>query len=760
MQLTKKQEEGLKIAVARYRAKEKCTVISGYAGSGKAQPNSTLIPTPNGYKRLGKIQVGDLVFNCEGEAVRVLGVYPQGEKEVYKVSFADGRVSYCAGDHLWTILNRQNKKMTLTTEEILNKGVKDSSGYKYGVPRNGRVNYSYKDLPIDPYVLGVFLGDGCCKERYLTLSSETDEIPNEVGRLLNATASRNSLKNYSWTFEWKNAQDYKYIEWVAGNGGRRTTIRKKIKTEDYFLQFQNCIMTDSYNKSIPDEYKFTSIEQRLALVQGLLDTDGSISPCGRRYNIRFTNTSKKLVDDLREVLWSLGFSSSISVDNRSNKYTNKVCYTLNINIPNEEKYLLFRLLRKKRIAEEAKDYHKRKNYNKINIVSIEKLDRTADMTCIYINDPNHLYLTEQYIPTHNTTLVKYIIQSLPNINPETDVCFTSFTGKATQVLHSKGNSNVSTLHKLLYKHQMMPNGKFKRVKVSKLDYKVIVVDEVSMVPTELLNDLFSHEVYIIALGDPGQLPPIDKNQDNGLLNTPHIFLDEIMRQAAESEIIQLTMKIRNGEPIPYFKGREVMVLNKKELNEGMLAWADMTLCATNKTRNILNTTIRTMKGYKKPIVEGEKLICLQNYWQHIAVDGETPLINGTIGTIDHIFEQNFYPPKWIGIKDNKIPILSANFISENNDNFGIVDIDKTAIIDGQSYLTPQQNFKLFKNPRTMNLIPLNFTYGYCLTGWKAQGSSWKKVLVYEENFPFDKEERKKFLYTACTRAEQKLVWIR
>ena len=123
------------------------------------------------------------------------------------------------------------------------------------------------------------------------------------------------------------------------------------------------------------------------------------------------------------------------------KYTNKVCYTLNINIPNEEKYLLFRLLRKKRIAEEAKNYHKRKNYNKINIVSIEKLDRTADMTCIYINDPNHLYLPEQYIPTHNTTLVKYIIQSLPNINPETDVCFTSFTGKATQVLYSKGNNN-------------------------------------------------------------------------------------------------------------------------------------------------------------------------------------------------------------------------------------------------------------------------------------------------------------------------------
>lgn len=306
----------------------------------------------------------------------------------------------------------------------------------------------------------------------------------------------------------------------------------------------------------------------------------------------------------------------------------------------------------------------------------------------------------------------------------------------------------------------MPNGKFKRTKVSKLDYKVIVVDEVSMVPIELLNDLFSHNVYIIALGDPEQIPPIDKSQDNGLLNTPHIFLNEIMRQAAESEIIQLTMKIRNEEPIPYFKGKEVMVLKKSELNEGMLAWADITLCATNKMRQKLNTTIRKIKGYDTPIVEGEKLICLQNYWQCISTNGETPLINGTIGTIKNVFEQNFYPPRWIGVKDNKIPILSANFISENEDNFGIINMDKTAIIDGQSYLTSQQNFNLFKNPKTAHLIPYNFTYGYAITTHKAQGSEWNKVLVVEEKFPFEKEEHKRWLYTAATRSSSRLVIVR
>ena len=327
-------------------------------------------------------------------------------------------------------------------------------------------------------------------------------------------------------------------------------------------------------------------------------------------------------------------------------------------------------------------------------------------------------------------------------------------------MYSKGNNNVSTLHKLLYNHRMMPNGSFKRVKVPKLNYKIIVVDEVSMVPIELLNDLFAHRVYVIALGDPGQIPPIDKNQDNGLLNTPHVFLDEIMRQAAESEIIQLTMKIRNEEPISYFKGKEVMVLKKSELNEGMLSWADMTLCATNRMRQKLNATIRRINGYEQPIVEGEKLICLQNYWQCISTNGETPLINGTIGTITNIFEQNFYPPRWIGVKNNKIPILSANFTSESGESFGILNMDKTAIVDGQSYLTPQQNFKLLKNSNTIHLIPYNFTYGYCITGHKSQGSEWKKVLVYEENFPYNKEEHKKWLYTCCTRASEKLVLMR
>lgn len=365
-----------------------------------------------------------------------------------------------------------------------------------------------------------------------------------------------------------------------------------------------------------------------------------------------------------------------------------------------------------------------------------------------------------YAGVGKSTAVKAIIQSLPHINPETDVVYTSFTGKAVQVLQSKGNHNVSTLHKLLYEHVMMPDGSFISTKKSHINYKVVIVDEISMVPKKLLDDLMSHKVYVIALGDPMQLPPVSKDQANGLLDRPHVFLDQIMRQAAESEIIQLTMKIRNGDPIPYTKGKEVMVLKKTDLNEGMLAWADMTLCATNKTRNLMNATIRKMKGFEKPIEEGEKVICLQNYWRKIAHDSEAPLINGTIGYIHNLFEQKYHIPRWVGAQDNSIPILTADFTSENEDKFGSLDLDKTNLITGQPYLTPEQNYKMFTNKRTRGVIPYSFAYGYCITTHRAQGSSWNKVLVIEENFPFDKEEHKRWLYTSCTRPSEKLVLIR
>lgn len=372
-----------------------------------------------------------------------------------------------------------------------------------------------------------------------------------------------------------------------------------------------------------------------------------------------------------------------------------------------------------------------------------------------------------YAGTGKSTSVKAIVQSLPGVNPDTDVVYTSFTGKAVNVLRQKGNKNVSTLHRLLYTHKLMPNGKFIKTNVDFIPYRIVVVDEVSMVSAELINDLFHYDVYVIFLGDPGQLPPIDKKNDNHLLDHPHVFLETVVRQATESDIIRLTMRIRNHQPIPYQKTNEIIVAPKTDLSDGMLKWADIVLCGTNKVRNSLNGQMRSFYGMDPHTIldEGEKIICLQNYWEKTAKtdnDSEngTPLMNGTIGYASNIFEQTFYPPKMMAVHGDQIPIITANFTSEIGDEFGVMDMDKDEFTKGKPYLTPQEHYRLYKNHHYSRLIPKSFTYGYAITCHKAQGSEWEKVLVYEENFPFDKEEHTRWLYTAATRASSKLILIR
>ena len=366
-----------------------------------------------------------------------------------------------------------------------------------------------------------------------------------------------------------------------------------------------------------------------------------------------------------------------------------------------------------------------------------------------------------YAGTGKSTLVKFIVAALPNINPDEDVIYTSFTGKATQVLQRKGNKNVTTLHKLLFESIPKPDGTFFRKPVEFIPYKIVIVDECSMVPKELLQRLIKYNVHIICLGDPGQLPPINKNEDNHLLDHPHIFLDEIMRQKAESEIINLTMEIRAGKPLTRYQGKEVQVLNKDELTTGMLLWADQIICAKNETRIALNNQMRDLLGRNGGPQDGDKVICLKNNWDIYSVN-DNPLVNGTIGYLKDSFSTYINLPRQITSdgQPKKLDILTANFISDTEEDYGILNMDKQLITTGIPGLDWKTSYKMGRNWRFQDKIPDQFTYGYAITGWKAQGSEWDNVLVIEEGFPYDKEEHKQFLYTAATRATKKLVIIK
>lgn len=350
--------------------------------------------------------------------------------------------------------------------------------------------------------------------------------------------------------------------------------------------------------------------------------------------------------------------------------------------------------------------------------------------------------------TGKTTLVSYIIQALGI--PSSQVVYVSFTGKAALVLREHGNENAVTAHKLLYHARQLKDGSYRFYPRKKLEkpYKIVVVDEVSMLPLDMWELLLSHPVHVLALGDPAQLPPVRK--ENNVLDDPHIFLDEIVRQAQDSEIIDLSLRIREGKNLPEQKGTEVQVLSKSKLVSGMLTWADQVLVATNKQRDYYNNLIRQYiwgANVPKELQLGDKIICLKNIWNSSNMIGES-MVNGTIGTVEYLSE--------LHLDDGRV-LYCIDLMPEGYDSyyamFECVYIDKQLFLTGVPAFTPEE-IKGAPYP----IVP--FAYGYAITCHKAQGSQWDNVLVIEENFPFKKDDHKRWLYTACTRAVEKLVVIK
>lgn len=376
-------------------------------------------------------------------------------------------------------------------------------------------------------------------------------------------------------------------------------------------------------------------------------------------------------------------------------------------------------------------------------IAVERYKNHEPWTCI-----------AGYAGTGKSTLVKFIVQAL-DIDPDA-VCYVAYTGKAAKVLRDKGCQNAMTAHRLLYQSFPRNDGTFYHKIKRPLDhhYELIVVDEISMLPKEIWDLLLSHNIHVICLGDPFQLPPI--GEDNGVLYNPHIFLDEIMRQAQESEIIRLTMDIREGKSLSLFKGNEVQIYDQKDMVDGMFVWADQIIVAKNETRRNINSRIRKMihnVNTEEP-VEGDKIICLRNSWETVTEAGDV-LVNGTIGTLHNIRYYQHHP----FLK----PKMTAHFLSEDDYEdaekspidlyFRDLNMDYKLLTTGEPTVT-EKNFRRF--PKEFR--PLTFDYGYCITCHKAQGSEYGKVLVVEEYLRGNDHDR--WLYTAATRAKDKLVIVR
>lgn len=375
-------------------------VLTGVYGSAKAQPINTIIPTPEGLKRMGEIRVGDYIFDREGKPTEVLGVFPQGKIDCYKITFSDGRETYCGEEHLWSHITSKGNLTTKTTKEMYKLGVKAPSGnYRFKLPLNSALEYKTKDFEIDPYVLGCFLGDGCCLEKPLTLSSNDEELVAEVSRLIGSPEYYKAHENnYSW-----------YFKTPQKDGKKR-----RFQTKEFFKNYPE-VIDYALNKHIPEEYFYGDRQQRLSLLQGLLDTDGTISK--EKGRVSFASTSERLKNDVKRLVYELGYSCGEHIDNR--KERKNPLYCLSIIAPNEDKVSFFRLRRKKQRALDNLKQRQLTHSTTLTIRSIEKMTYQEEMVCFYVDNDEHLYLTNDCIVTHNTFLmINAALQCLESGNKE------------------------------------------------------------------------------------------------------------------------------------------------------------------------------------------------------------------------------------------------------------------------------------------------------------------------------------------------------
>jgi hypothetical protein len=364
------------------------TTLYGEPGSGKAEYIGNIIHTPSGIKLFGDLKVGDFVFDRFGKPTKVVGIFPQGELDAYEVELTDGRKGVYNDEHLWGILTSRNNISVKSLKQLMEEGISkvDAKGNTHSIhsiPTHSWVMYEEKPVDTDPYVLGAFLANGSLSSEYLTLCTSDEFIVSKVADILGYTYKKNSEKNYNWSF---------YSE-----------EGKLVKTSS--INFYGNLGKLSHEKFIPEEYLVNSKEVRLNLLKGLMDNDGTIGAKHRGGKVSYSTSSRELMKDFTRLVGSLGYCYGVSEDKRRDN----VNYKIIPQVPNSEKKHLFTLPRKLDRALAVEHNELRKDFKRVGIKAVRPLGKKLPMMCIKVDNEEELYLSNNFIVTHNTTY----INSLP-----------------------------------------------------------------------------------------------------------------------------------------------------------------------------------------------------------------------------------------------------------------------------------------------------------------------------------------------------------
>lgn len=375
-----------------------------FFANGAPQPYDAGVLTPSGWVEMGSVKPGDSVVGSDGKPKTVLEIYPQGIQDIYRVTFSSGGSTECTGDHLWTVANAYDRKRgvtrTLPLSYLVANGISyDSGPFKWSVPLVDPVEFDDPgELLMDPYLLGSLLGDGSFRSNGkgsggVSLSSHRDDADEQQEMLApllpdGVTIARRDRSGWSEFY-------------FRGYGGpRQNPLTNMVKR----LGLWN---VPGYEKTIPEQYMRGSVNQRVALLQGLMDTDGSVQR-EQPNTVRFDSTSERLAHQVCELAGGLGGIATVGVQ-RLATVTARAQWRVSIS-------RLPEWIVPCRLARKAAMYRSEVRGGRLRYIQTVEYVGRKPAQCIAVESENHLYVTDDFILTHNTP--NLVVKGITALNKE------------------------------------------------------------------------------------------------------------------------------------------------------------------------------------------------------------------------------------------------------------------------------------------------------------------------------------------------------
>jgi MoxR-like ATPase len=364
--------------------------VDGPPGVGKAQPLNAWIITPTGIKTMGSVQIGDLVCTPDGGSAPVVGVFPQGIKDIYRVYFSDGSWADCCAEHLWKVEGQNGYKSGVFDTATLMDRLRMPHGKRiYSIPMTSPVAFNERHHVIHPYLMGVLIAEGKFGSS-VSITSSDEEIIEKIKTVL---PQGYSLKNPKP--DWHDQNTY-------------TISREDQSSEPVLTQEIRRLKLDykeSHQKFIPEEYLIDSVENRLELLRGLMDGDGTVGKGSLGRIVSYCTTSQVLAEGVQFLIQSFGGKCTIVLKKpkftyKGEKKEGKIAYILHMSMTCLSD-VFFVSRKKNRVINRVK-YLPKRMIDKIEYIGKQEAQ------CILVDHPDHLYLTNGCVVTHNTELAKQI----------------------------------------------------------------------------------------------------------------------------------------------------------------------------------------------------------------------------------------------------------------------------------------------------------------------------------------------------------------